>query len=1051
MSSALPTQDQTTTTDQPSQRKNRRNPRHTPDRKPPDSDGDSRFLDRSTSGTPAASDLHRNAGLPRKSQRQRPLTGDHPRDPHAPTGANSDEAHSQSGRPASTGSLSAPARREPTKRNPRTNVDRGPSSSSQPQDVKRGPADARPRSENKRGARFKSGLTETTADANDSPSDTMPSHKYSRAPFGDDLTSTLTRALRTPPYPECMICFNPIRPEQPSWSCNPREEKDAQSCWNTFHLKCIKPWAEKSVKAIEDAWRARGEEKKGEWRCPGCQSKREAVPRGYWCFCGSTQDPKPPRLSTPHSCGNACSRARTCGHPCSLPCHPGPCPPCMITIQNPCHCGKDIISLVCSRAAPTTGGRTMLPANRSCGRKCEKPLSCRNHVCQDVCHDGDCAPCPIKVLSRCWCGKVQKELGCGEGDERDCRARAADGEDVWVGKFDCGSKCERPFDCGIHKCPKPCHPPSFAPPVCPYSPTAITHCPCGKHSLSNPASAHNFPPGAKLVRTACTDPVPTCTSLCGKPLEGCEHLCTIPCHAGPCPPCAIPLVRPCRCGSTTRTVTCLASQAGAESTEILCNKPCGALRACGRHQCTRPCCPLASLASAAGKGKKKKVAGGSLGMDIADIEGWHQCDIICDKVLSCGNHRCEERDHKGPCPPCYQSSFEELFCHCGRTVLEPPIPCGTQIKCSYPCTRPDPQCGHSKMSHSCHEDPTPCPPCVLLTEKPCACGKTVVGNVRCSQERVSCGKPCGRPLSCGFHPCEQVCHAGACPPCTAACGKPRKLCLPAQHPCTHPCHAPSVCPETEPCDAIITVTCACGRIRQSVLCGRSVTNPAGREASQAPRCTNECALAKRNARLAEALGISPDAQGTDRQVMYSDDLISFAKLNGKFIELVEKTFSDFITSDKKVQVLPHMPPAKRKFVHDLAAVYRMDTQMVDPEPHVSVQLIRRIDTRIPAPLLSQKALPSPLGRLTDLRAPARTAPAPASRPGRGWTAVVAAPTPAPAPVRAAAPSAGWLSPGAALAGSRPASRTATPARPPSQPVAQPASQEPVPDNWEDDV
>jgi transcriptional repressor NF-X1 len=27
-----------------------------------------------------------------------------------------------------------------------------------------------------------------------------------------------------------------------------------------------------------------------------------------------------------------------------------------------------------------------------------------------------------------------------------------------------------------------------------------------------------------------------------------------------------------------------------------------------------------------------------------------------------------------------------------------------------------------------------------------------------------------------------------------------------------------------------------------------------------------------------------------------------------------------------------MPPDRRKFVHDLAAVYRMDTQMVDQEP-----------------------------------------------------------------------------------------------------------------------
>ena len=109
-----------------------------------------------------------------------------------------------------------------------------------------------------------------------------PQRKRVKAPAGDDLTSTLTFSLSTPPFPECMICFNRIRPEQPTWSCSPNEEKEAQSCWNTFHFRCIQPWAEKSVKDMEEAWRTRGEEKKGEWRCPGCQSRREVVPQRYW-------------------------------------------------------------------------------------------------------------------------------------------------------------------------------------------------------------------------------------------------------------------------------------------------------------------------------------------------------------------------------------------------------------------------------------------------------------------------------------------------------------------------------------------------------------------------------------------------------------------------------------------------------------------------------------------------------------------------------------------------------------------------------------------------
>lgn len=82
----------------------------------------------------------------------------------------------------------------------------------------------------------------------------------------------------------------------------------------------------------------------------------------------------------------------------------------------------------------------------------------------------------------------------------------------------------------------------------------------------------------------------------------------------------------------------------------------------------------------------------------------------------------------------------------------------------------------------------------------------------------------------------------------------------------------------------------------------------------------------------------------------------------------------------------------------------MDTQMVDQEPNRSVQLIRRLDTRLPSPLLSTTTLgaatpTSTLGKLADLRAPATQRPAPQPRApstsggaaSRGWTAVVARP------------------------------------------------------------
>jgi transcriptional repressor NF-X1 len=238
---------------------------------------------------------------------------------------------------------------------------------------------------------------------------------------------------------------------------------------------------------------------------------------------------------------------------------------------------------------------------------------------------------------------------------------------VPLGSFTDSLIC-RLFDCGKHHCSKPCHPPSLFPPHCPRSPSQVTHCPCGKYPL-DPSSAESFSPGANLFRVSCSEPIPTCTSTCMRSLKGCSHVCSFPCHVGDCPPCSIMLVRPCRCGTTTKDIRCSDFKSSSQS-EILCDRSCAALRACGRHQCNRLCCPLASLAGVAKtKGKKRAVGAGLLDGIGMDEAGLHECDLVCGKMLGCGNHRCEERDHRGACPPCLQSSFEEVrdnTTHCLR-------------------------------------------------------------------------------------------------------------------------------------------------------------------------------------------------------------------------------------------------------------------------------------------------------------------------------------------------------------------------------------------------
>ncbi|KAF5383199.1 hypothetical protein D9615_004931 [Tricholomella constricta] len=243
----------------------------------------------------------------------------------------------------------------------------------------------------------------------------------------------------------------------------------------------------------------------------------------------------------------------------------------------------------------------------------------------------------------------------------------------------------------------------------------------------------------------------------------------------------------------------------------------------------------------------------------------------------------------------------------------------------------------------------------------------------------------------------------------------------------------------------------------------SSPSPAHAGAFAAPKCNNECAVAKRNARLADALGITAESREKTALVTYHDEVAGFARASSKFLVVVEKAFDEFVTSQKKTQVLPHMPPERRKFVHDLAAVYRMDTQMVDQEPHRSVLLLRRLDTRIPTPLLSSTIAastptPSNLGKLADLRIAAapswRASPTPSvlKQNTVGWgtsrpTSAAATTHPQPQPsLQSTRPPAGAN----ATRASSPAPVRA-PLAPSLSAVEPPATPTAVPENWEDDL
>jgi hypothetical protein len=162
------------------------------------------------------------------------------------------------------------------------------------------------------------------------------------------------------------------------------------------------------------------------------------------CFCGSTPDPKLSHLATPHSCGGPCSRTRGCGHPCTLSCHPGPCPPCQVKLELRCHCGRRPLPFKCFHLAKDSSG-TSGTADLSCGGICGKMLGCGTHSCQEVCHPGGCEPCRVTEVGKCYCGRVERELRCGEGEAVECSLnRDAEGSlQTWIGMFSCDNKCNR--------------------------------------------------------------------------------------------------------------------------------------------------------------------------------------------------------------------------------------------------------------------------------------------------------------------------------------------------------------------------------------------------------------------------------------------------------------------------------------------------------------------------------------------------------------------------------------------------------------------------------
>ena len=197
------------------------------------------------------------------------------------------------------------------------------------------------------------------------------------------------------------------------------------------------------------------------------------------------------------------------------------------------------------------------------------------------------------------------------------------------------------------------------------------------------------------------------------------------------------------------------------------------------------------------------------------------CHEICQKKLTCGNHKCQRGCHADPCGLCKEVVV--LRCACKKTSIT--IKCGQEKVverplCELPCTFQ--VCHHQQQVHTCHFGECPlctepclvkneckhicskpchdplypvvpkpppifdgkeyiskrrllmyeehgpakrmqveqvqCPPCSIKVERVCK-GKHNTFKKQChTPEQFSCDSPCGNLLDCGNHDCQLQCH-----------------------------------------------------------------------------------------------------------------------------------------------------------------------------------------------------------------------------------------------------------------------------------------------------
>lgn len=186
------------------------------------------------------------------------------------------------------------------------------------------------------------------------------------------------------------------------------------------------------------------------------------------------------------------------------------------------------------------------------------------------------------------------------------------------------------------------------------------------------------------------------------------------------------------------------------------------------------------------------------------------------------------------------------------------------------------------------------------------------------------------------------------------------------------CHFPSSCPADVPCDKLIEVSCTCGHLSQKARCGANDENPAGNQGRNI-KCTSACDVAKRQAQLAEALGIEKKEPKV-REVTPEPATLAYFEANKKWAADMETQLTEFVKGDKPSLHFPAMKRDQRQFVrlflfrtsspltsltlfpsqiHELCEqLFDLRSESLDPEPRRSIVAHRTTTCGVPATCLT---------------------------------------------------------------------------------------------------